>query len=117
MEVDIGVWRSELKRGVMEMCIMKLIEKEELYGYEIAKTLRTLTKDILNIEEGTLYPLLRRLEDRGWITGDWKIYRGRARKYYRLTPLGKRALHEMVNFWWVLVEEVSKIIGGGVMVE
>ena len=109
---DIGIWSTEIRRGVIELCIMALIDKKEMYGYEIAKRLRALTSEILSVEEGTLYPLLRRLEKKGWVQGSWVIIEGRPRKYYKLTEQGKIALEKMKFHWNLLVKEVNKIIEG-----
>lgn len=111
-DVDIGVWSSELRRGVIELCIMALLKNHEMYGYEIAKRLRVITREVLSVEEGTLYPLLKRLEDKGWLSFEWKIVDGRPRKYYYLTELGEVALEKMSFHWNILVKEVNKILGG-----
>ena len=110
--VDIGVWSSELKRGVIELCILSLLRNNEMYGYEIAKKLRVLTREVLSVEEGTLYPLLKRLESKGWLSVEWKIVGGRPRKYYKLTQLGMVAFERMRFYWDILVREVNKILEG-----
>ena len=93
------------------MCILMLLSKKEMYGYEISKTLRHFGSS-LHIEEGTLYPLLRRLEQRGYIIGEWKITCGRARKYYRISQKGRIILNEMLKFWNDLVKTVNMLMRG-----
>lgn len=108
--IEIGVWNSELKRGVIELCILALLKEKEMYGYELAKRLRVLTKDVLSVEEGTLYPLLRRLESKGWLSVEWKIVDGRPRKYYHLTKSGEIVFQKMRLNWELLVSEVNNIL-------
>ena len=111
-DADIQIWSTEIRRGVIELSIMALLEKKKMYGYEIAKKLRALTNEILAIEEGTLYPLLRRLEKKGWVEVEWIIAEGRPRKYYKLTERGKIALEKMKFHWKLLVAEVNKVLEG-----
>ena len=104
-------WQIELKRGIIEMCILALLSRKEMYGYEISKALDKLGEGILSIEEGTLYPLLRRLERRGYIKGEWKIVGEKARKYYTITPRGLSVLVRMRSFWRKMVESVNLVLG------
>ena len=111
-DIDIEGWKTEIKRGLIEFCILALLWRGEMYGYEISKQLSSLTNGLLEVEEGTLYPLLRRLENKGYIKGAWRIRGGKARKYYSLQPRGIRALIAMKNFWLSLVDAVNKIVEG-----
>ena len=111
-DADINIWSTEIRRGVIELSIMALLDKKEMYGYEIAKKLKALTSEILAVEEGTLYPLLRRLEKKGWVEVEWIIADGRPRKYYKLTKRGKIALEKMKFHWRLLVSEVNKVLEG-----
>ncbi|MHA1593225.1 MAG: PadR family transcriptional regulator [Candidatus Baldrarchaeia archaeon] len=106
-------WKKELKRGILEMCILSLLSTREMYGYEISKELDALSGGILRIEEGTLYPLLRRLEERGYLKGEWRYREGKARRYYKITPRGMDVLRKMRAFWAVLITVVNNILYGG----
>ncbi|MHA1616774.1 MAG: PadR family transcriptional regulator [Candidatus Njordarchaeales archaeon] len=109
-DVDIDTWKTEIKRGIVEMCILALLSKKEMYGYEISKTIKQLSSGFLTIEEGTLYPLLRRLEGKGYIRGEWKIVHDKARKYYKITSLGLQVFAEMRSFWKKLSSIVNNIV-------
>lgn len=109
----IDSWISEIKRGLIELCILSLLREREMYGYEIAKELRSLTSNILAIEEGTLYPLLRRLTKRGFLEEEWRIVDGRPRKYYRLTSSGLVAFEKMKDLWFSITKEVERLLSRG----
>jgi len=103
-------WKKEIRRGVIEMCILSLLSSKEMYGYEISKMLNKLSNGILGVEEGTLYPLLRRLESKKYIKGEWRIKEGKARKYYKILPLGIEVLNQMKAFWLKLVNAVDMVL-------
>ena len=109
-DINIENWKTEIRRGLIEMCILALLRRREMYGYEISKTLRLITNGTLYVEEGTLYPLLRRLENKGYIKGDWRIREGKARKYYELRPKGLITFEAMRDFWFKVKEAVSKVL-------
>ena len=111
--LEFETWKTEIRRGIIEMCILSLLGTREMYGYEISKTLSEISGGILNVEEGTLYPLLHRLETKKLIRGEWKIVQRKARKYYRILPLGLEVLSEMIDFWKTLSEAVDRIVLGG----
>jgi len=108
--LEIETWKTEIRRGLIEMCILSLLSKKEMYGYEISKTLSSISNGILYVEEGTLYPLLRRLENKRYIRGEWQIRGGKARKYYKIMPQGLEVLALMKSFWGDLVNAVNKIV-------
>ncbi|MCD1293926.1 PadR family transcriptional regulator [Methanocella sp. CWC-04] len=78
-------FETEVKRGVMQVAVMCLLD-QEMYGYDIIKSLK---ENGLNVEEGTLYPILRRLEDEGLLSSRWETVGPRPRKYYIITDKGK----------------------------
>ena len=110
IHVDVKKWRKEIRRGVLKMCVLLLLSKKEMYGYEISKALETLGGDALHIEEGTLYPLLRRLENDGYVIAEWRYSNGKARRYYRITPLGSTFLESIKIFWNKLVDAVNRMM-------
>nr|MDO8044152.1 PadR family transcriptional regulator [Candidatus Baldrarchaeota archaeon] len=107
---EVEKWKKEIRRGVIEMCILSLLSTKEMYGYEISKMLTKLSDGILSVEEGTLYPLLRRLEEKRYIKGEWRFKEGKARKYYNILPLGLEVLNQMKAFWLKLVNAVDTIL-------
>ena len=86
---------TQLKRGLLDVCVLAALQKEESYGYQIIKDISPYIK----ISESTLYPILRRLEDADLIKVRKTEYNGRIRKYYRLTPKGKKRILEFEEDW------------------
>jgi len=113
--LGVGKWKREIRRGVIKMCVLALLSKKEMYGYEISKALSLYGNGVLFVKEGTLYPLLRRLEDDGYVVGEWRLVSGKARRYYRITRRGIEVLTLMKDFWLKLRDSVDKIFGLGDM--
>ena len=92
--------RRELKRGTIELILLKLLDSQEMYGYQLASTLAEKGGEMLQIKEGTLYPALYRLEDKGFIISYRNNpKRGVPRKYYRLTGKGTKYLEKLLEEW------------------
>ena len=92
--------QRELKRGTLEMLILKLLADEPTWGYELVRRLEGLSGGRFSLKEGTLYPVLYRLEDGGLIEPEWsRPERGVPRKYYRLTEAGTEHLGELTEAW------------------
>src|SRR4051794_25826890 len=90
----------ELKRGSLELIVLQLLEPREAYGYEIVSKVTDRTNGALGITDGTLYPVLYRLERAGWVDVRWETpVRGVPRKYYRLTDAGRQELAELKREW------------------
>src|SRR5580704_2292042 len=90
----------ELKRGTLEMVLLKLLSERPMYGYEIVSTLRERSSGEFLLKDGTLYPVLYRLEQMGSVEPQWKTQeRGVPRKYYRVTPYGARQLKAFAKEW------------------
>lgn len=85
----------QLKRGLLEICVLAAIKDEESYGYQIIKDM----KPYVDLSESTLYPILRRLETAELLTVRTAAYNGRLRKYYRITPLGLRRIEDFKEEW------------------
>lgn len=102
---------AQLKKGLLEVCVLSAIEKEESYGYKIISDLTPY----IEISESTLYPILRRLESSGAVTTRSEAYNGRLRKYFRITEIGKGKIQEFIEDMKQF-EKISKFItrGGGV---
>jgi len=102
----------ELKKGSAELLILSLVEDRPRHGYEIGKLIEARSGGILRFNVASLYPLLYRLEDRGWIVGRWVDKAGlRRRRYYRLTPEGKKVLRAQRGAWVEFAAAISRIAG------
>lgn len=101
----------ELKRGSLELIVLHLLSSGEAYGYEIATKLSDRTGGALEITDGTLYPVLYRLERGGFVTVRWETpQRGVPRKYYRLTPAGKDELERLIREWTTFADAMTRLI-------
>jgi transcriptional regulator len=102
----------ELKKGSAEMLILSLVEARPRHGYEIGKLIETRSDGVVRFSVASLYPLLYRLEKRGWIDGRWVEKAGqRRRRYYRLTPEGRRVLADQRRGWRAFVTAINRIAG------
>src|ERR1044071_3571617 len=102
----------ELKKGSAELMILALLEDRARHGYEIGQLIELRSRGALRFNVASLYPLLYRLENRNWIRGRWIEKAGqRRRRYYRLTPAGRRVLANQRHGWVEFVEAVSLITG------
>src|SRR5919112_3565693 len=95
-----SIFDRELKKGSAELLILSLVEHRPRHGYEISKLIEQRSDGVLRFNVASLYPLLYRLEKRGWILGRWVERSGqRRRRYYRLTSEGKKVLAAQRNAW------------------
>jgi transcriptional regulator len=102
----------ELKKGSAELLILSLVEHEPRHGYELSKLIDSRSKGAIRFHVASLYPLLYRLEKRGWIEGRWVEKAGqRRRRYYRLTSEGRRVLAAQRRNWRQFVEAIARITG------
>ena len=102
----------ELKKGSAELLILSLVETRPRHGYEIGKLIEARSHGVVRFSVASLYPLLHRLERRGWIDGRWVEKAGqRRRRYYRLTPAGRRMLAEQRMGWRAFVAAINRIAG------
>ena len=102
---------GELLQGTLAMLVLKALMVKPMPGYGIARWVEDTTGDVLRIEEGSLYPALRRVEDRGWVTSAWGLSENNRRaKYYRLTVEGRRHLRLEVTTWRQYAEAVFKVL-------
>jgi transcriptional regulator len=102
----------ELKKGSAELLVLSLVEARARHGYEVGKLIEARSGGTLRYNVASLYPLLYRLEKRGWIKGQWVEKSGqRRRRYYRLTPLGRRVLDAQRSGWKSFVAAINRIIG------
>lgn len=98
--------------GVLDMLVLRTLILGPLHGYGVAKAIRSTSTDALDIEFGSLYPALKRLEMKGWIVSKWEISDlNRRAKFYRLTPAGKRRLRQEHSQWLAFAAAVARIMG------
>ena len=102
----------ELKKGSAELLILSLLEARQRHGYEISKLIESLSGGTLSFNVASLYPLLYRLEKRGWIQGRWIDKAGqRRRRYYKLTPAGHKVLRVQRSHWQSFAAAINRIAG------
>jgi PadR family transcriptional regulator PadR len=105
-----GIGR-ELRRGSLELIVLHLLEPGEAYGYEIVTKLAAETNGALEVTDGTLYPVLYRLERAGFVAIRWETpERGVPRKYYRLTPAGQDELRQLTQEWTTFSDAMARLL-------
>ncbi|MBD5521886.1 MAG: PadR family transcriptional regulator [Lachnospiraceae bacterium] len=106
-------YERQMKKGVLDMLVLKLLESEAKYGYQIIQEMREKSKETFLLKDGTLYPILYRLEDDGLVISRWSEAEGRqiARKYYEITDAGKIALGEIETVWKHISDGITEIMG------
>ncbi len=103
---------SKITRGSGELAILSLLAEQPLYGFEIAKQIGERTSGALKFTLASLYPLLYEMEKRGWLEGRWQANdAGRDRRYYRLTPIGKRQLAPLRAEWRSFFQALDSLAG------
>lgn len=107
-----GVPDPEWKKGSAELLVLSMLEDQPRHGYEISKTIQLRSGGSLRFHVTSLYPLLHRLENQGWIVGRWvEKASQRRRRYYSLTAEGRRALTAKQHSWKEFVAVISRVIG------
>jgi PadR family transcriptional regulator, regulatory protein PadR len=102
----------ELLQGTLDMLILKAVSLGPLHGYGVLLRIQQISKDRLEIQQGSLYPALYRLEHQGWITSEWgESENKRKAKYYRLTAAGKRRLQTEAEKWKRMADVIAGILG------
>ena len=103
--------QNELLHGTLETLILKTVAQGPRHGYAIARWLEDRTGDVLQIEDGSLYPALYRMEARGWIRAEWGTSElGRRAKFYRITPAGRKRLVVSTDEWAAFSNAISKVL-------
>ena len=102
---------NELLKGTLDVLILKIVALEQSHGYAIAQRLQQLSNDFFQVHQGSLYPALHRLEDRGWLQSEWKDSEtGREAKFYSLTKKGRRQLEIAVLSWKRMSDAITMIL-------
>ncbi|MBV8807689.1 MAG: PadR family transcriptional regulator [Acidobacteriaceae bacterium] len=103
--------RIELMQGTLDMLVLRTLQWGPQHGHGIGQAIRTSSEEALQIEHGSLYPALHRLEQRGWLKSEWKASEANRRaKYYSLTPAGKKQLMREESKWNALVETIARVM-------
>jgi transcriptional regulator len=104
--------RVELLQGTLDMLVLRTLRRGPAHGHEIAKHIQRTSDEVLQVEHGSLYPALHRLERRGWVTARWEKApdRNRQFKYYRLSPAGQKQLAAEESRWAELVGAIARVM-------
>ena len=102
----------QMKKGVLDMLVLKLLNKEQKYGYQLIYELKEKSGELFILKEGTLYPILYRLEDDGLVQSCWSSPEGKqmARKYYQITESVKQGLFEIGELWMQMSDGIRQIM-------
>src|SRR6266498_1149778 len=102
---------AELLQGTLDMLILKIAALDPIHGYALVQRIQQISREALQIRQGSLYPALYRLENRGWLKSEWKTTEGgRDAKYYRLTKAGRQQLDAETAGWKRLCEAISLVL-------
>lgn len=108
----MALLKSELPQGTLDMLVLRIVALGPIHGYGISQRLQQISKDVVQVQQGSLYPALHRLERRGLLTATWKASdTGRDAKFYRLTPQGRAQLKEETANWARLADAIRLILG------
>ncbi len=104
--------RDEIPPGTLYMLILKSLARHgEIHGYEIANSIQQISDDVLQVEEGSLYPALQRMLLKGWVTAEWGVTAGNRRaRYYKLTSAGRKQLHAEIEQYQRVSGAIQKIL-------
>lgn len=104
---------KELMKGSTSILILSLLDKEDMYGYQITHELKKLSENVFELKEGTLYPMLHSLENEKAIESYWlDSDSGKRRKYYKITKAGKSLLQDKKSEWQTYTRAINSVIGG-----
>jgi PadR family transcriptional regulator, regulatory protein PadR len=102
---------NDVVRGTLDLLILKALSLEPMHGWAISQRLEQLSREVLRVGQGSLYPALQRLEEKGWVESEWRTTEeNRRAKYYELTPAGRRALGAEAEQWRRYVDMVDLIL-------
>lgn len=103
--------KSDLIQGVLDMLILKVVAMGPIHGYALSKRIQQMSKDALQVQQGSLYPALHRLEQRKWLCAEWRESEsGREAKFYSLTPAGRKQLEIEERDWGRLAGAISLVM-------
>jgi PadR family transcriptional regulator PadR len=103
---------GEMLKGTLDMMILRTLVAGDAHGHTIAKVIERTSEDVLEVEQGSLYPALHRLEDRGWVSSYWGASENnRKAKFYRLTAVGRKQLARETNRWRQMTRAIGLVMG------
>jgi transcriptional regulator len=103
--------KSELLKGTLDMLILQTLSIQPMHGYAIAQQIEVRSRDVLSVEQGSLYPALERLQRRGWITAKWgKSPTGRRARYYTITAAGRRQLGSEITSFDAMLVAINRVL-------
>jgi len=103
--------KSDLPQGTLDMLILQVVAQGPIHGYAIAQRIQQISRDVLQVQQGSLYPALHRMENRGLLAAEWRESEtGRDAKFYRLTPKGRAQLKSETANWTRLSEAIGLIL-------
>ena len=103
--------KQDLLQGTLDVLILKIVALGPIHGYGIAQRINQISREVLQVQQGSLYPALHRLESRGWLVAEWRDSdKGREAKFYSLTRVGKKQLQTETENWERLSEAVTLIL-------
>jgi PadR family transcriptional regulator len=103
---------TDLVQGTLDLLILKTLALEPMHGWAIAQRIKQLSSDVLQVQQGSLYPALHRLEQKGWVAAEWgESDNNRRAKYYSLTKLGRKHLEKEAQNWNRLSTAITAIVG------
>ena len=103
--------KTEFLKGTLDMLILKVVALGPIHGYAISQRIQMISKDFFQVQQGSLYPALHRLEDRGWLQAEWKATEtGREAKFYTLTRKGRKQMEVEIRNWEQISDAVALIL-------
>jgi PadR family transcriptional regulator, regulatory protein PadR len=103
--------KADLLQGTLDLLILKTLALEPIHGYGVAQRIQQISEDVFRVNQGSLYPALRRLERKGWIEAEWRESENNRRaRYYKLTRAGRKQLGEETREWERLAQAVARIL-------
>lgn len=103
---------KELLKGSTNMLVLSILEKEDMYGYKMIRKMADESNNVFELQEGTLYPILHSLEEKGFITSYWDETGSKKRKYYSITKKGKEQLKDKKEEWKIFSNGINQVLGG-----
>jgi PadR family transcriptional regulator PadR len=109
---------GEMLQGTLDMLVLRTLVTGDAHGHTIAKIIEHTSEDVLEVEQGSLYPALHRLEDRGWVTSYWGASENnRKAKFYRLTAAGRKQLSAETSRWRQMARAIGLVLGDGLTIQ
>lgn len=103
--------KTELLSGTLDLLILRVLSSGPLHGFAIAERIQLVSRDVLKVEEGSLYPALYRMAEKGWIAAEWgQSDKGRRAKFYQLTPAGRRRLETEKELWARMAGAIGAVL-------